>query len=73
MLGDLVRFHGVTVGFSGILFQPFLELHFEVEALAQVLLKEGSQFLGADDALRDGFINSWERGSRIRRDVTICS
>lgn len=47
MLKRLVGYHGISVGLSRIFMQPLLKLHLEVEAIANMLLKESSQFLGA--------------------------
>ena len=56
MLQRLICLHSIPEGLPGVLFQPFLKLHFEVETLAQVLLKEGPEFLRTYNPLRNGFI-----------------
>lgn len=45
----LIRLHRLPISPSRILMEPFLELHFEMESAAEVMLKEGSKFLGAYD------------------------
>lgn len=58
----IVGYHSISVGLSRIFMQPFLKLHLEVEALANMLLKESSQFLGAYYTLGKNFV---QRGGNV--------
>ena len=62
MLQRIVGFHGIPVGLSRIFMQPLLKLHLEVEALANMPLKESSQFLGAYYTLGNNFV---QRGRNV--------